>query len=81
MYQLIAKILHKYQVFMHLLTPKAIFRIGVFSRLSEAMVDAARLMHFVESITCIIRRRLELRTSFATTSNVTTFCIAKTQSP
>jgi hypothetical protein len=80
MYLLIVKILEKYEIFMHQLTSNDIVCLSIFIWVVRSQGVAPKLMHFAESMTCIIRRRL-VQISCTTTSNAITLHNVKKQLP
>jgi hypothetical protein len=57
---MIAKVLKKFEIYMHQLTPNAIVRLGVFIWALRRQWFTLKLMVFVECTTCTIRPRLGL---------------------
>jgi hypothetical protein len=85
MYQLIAKILQRYEIYMHQLTPNAIVCLGVFIWAIPSQGGRTKLMLFAGFMIYIIGRKLRIRqrinprTSCIITSDATTSCIAMIQ--
>jgi hypothetical protein len=79
MYKIIAKVLQRYKVFMHQLTPNAMVLLSVFIWAVRSQGAVPTLMHFARFMTYITRRRQGMNQAFITTSGVLTLRIARIQ--
>jgi hypothetical protein len=79
MYKMIAKVLQRYEVFMHQLTSNAMVRLSVFIWAIQNQVPVPMLMRFARFMIYITRRRQGMNQAFIITLSVITSHIARIQ--
>jgi hypothetical protein len=79
MYKMIAKVLQRYEVFMHQLTPNAMVRLSVFIWVVRNQGAVPMLMCFARFMIYITRRRQGMNQAFIITLSVINSRIARIQ--